>query len=189
MTPLPAGPFGCILADPPWAFRAWGGDRQLATSAKSAHYVTTDTVDLATIPVADSAAKDCALFMWLMDSHVEEALALGKAWGFEFKTIAFIWSKAREHYDPVPGMGYWTRKQTEQCWLFTRGSPKRLSKGVEQIIHCPRGAHSAKPERQYERIEALVGGPYLELFARTSWPGWTAWGNQTGSRDGSLFAA
>jgi N6-adenosine-specific RNA methylase IME4 len=85
-------------------------------------------------------------------------------------------------------MGYWTRKQTEQCWLFTRGAPKRLSKGVEQIIHCPRGAHSAKPEQQYGLIEALVGGPYLEMFARTTRPGWTAWGDQVGVRDSELLA-
>jgi N6-adenosine-specific RNA methylase IME4 len=187
--PTTAGGFGCILADPPWAFRAWSGDRQLATSAKDAHYVTTDTVDLATLPVASRAAPDCALFMWLMDSHFTEGLHLASSWGFEFKTCAFVWVKSREHYSPVPGMGYWTRKQTEQCWLFTRGKPKRLSKGVEQIIFCPRGAHSAKPDRQYERIESLVGGPYLELFARSQRPGWTAWGNEVGVRDGGLFAA
>ncbi|MEQ9449000.1 MAG: MT-A70 family methyltransferase, partial [Rhodospirillaceae bacterium] len=46
------------------------------------------------------------------------------------------------------------------------------------------GRHSAKPDEQYERIEALTGGPYLELFSRLSRPGWAAWGNQTGLRDG-----
>lgn len=183
---LPSGPFGAIYADPPWAFKAWGGDRQLATSAKGAHYETTDTVDLARLPILSVAARDCALLMWLMDSHVLEAIDLARAWGFEFKTIAFVWLKSREGYDPVPGMGYWTRKQTEQCWLFTRGKPKRLSKGVSQVIHCERGAHSAKPDRTYERIEALVGGPYLELFARTQRPGWSSWGLEVGIRDGSL---
>jgi hypothetical protein len=29
------------------------------------------------------------------------------------------------------------------------------------------------------RIERLVAGPYLELFARTTRPGWDSWGNQT----------
>lgn len=80
--------------------------------------------------------------------------------------------------DPRMSMGYWTRKQTEQCWLFTRGKPKRLSKGVRQVIRDPRREHSRKPDEQYARIEALVGGPYLELFARQQRPGWTSWGNQ-----------
>jgi N6-adenosine-specific RNA methylase IME4 len=26
----------------------------------------------------------------------------------------------------------------------------------------------------------LVDGPYLEMFARQTWPGWDHWGNQVG---------
>jgi N6-adenosine-specific RNA methylase IME4 len=189
---LPEGPFGCILADPPWTFNAFDGRHAKEATAKkwglaAVHYGTEDMANLLEIPVASVAAKDCALFMWVVDALMPQALELGAAWGFTFKTSAFLWMKSREGYSPVPALGYWTRKQTEQCWLFTRGSPKRLSKGVEQVIHCPRGAHSAKPDRQYERIEALVGGPYLELFARSARPGWTAWGNEVGIRDGDLF--
>jgi N6-adenosine-specific RNA methylase IME4 len=184
---IEGGPFGCVLADPPWAFRTWSGKNGTPHRGAHDHYVTTETMALADIPVAEACAPDCALFMWVVDSHLTEALDLGRAWGFEFKTCAFVWVKSRRGGWPVVGMGYWTRKQTEQCWLFTKGSPKRLGKGVEQLIHCPRGAHSAKPEIQYERIETLVGGPYLELFARTTRPGWTSWGNEAGARDGSLF--
>lgn len=174
----------CILADPPWAFRTFGGDNCTPHRSAEDHYITTPTAKLAELPVSDMAAKDCALFMWVVDSHFPDAIDLAAAWGFEFKTCAFVWVKSKLGGWPHVGMGYWTRKQTEQCWLFTKGSPKRLSKGVEQIIHCPRGAHSAKPERQYELIEALIGGPYLELFARTTRAGWSAWGNEVGIRDG-----
>lgn len=185
---LPPGPFGCILADPPWAFRTYSGKHCTPHRGAHDHYITTRTDALSEIPLAPVVAKDAALFMWVVDSHLEEAFQLGRAWGFEFKTCAFVWVKSKPGGYPHIGMGYWTRKQTEQCWLFTRGSPKRLGKGVEQIIHCPRGAHSAKPEQQYGLIERLVGGPYLEMFARTTKPGWTAWGNQVGARDDSLFA-
>lgn len=185
---LPDGPFGCILADPPWAFRTYGGKDQTPHRGDHDHYVTTKTATLKDIPVADTAAKDCALFMWVVDSHFDEALELGRAWGFGFKTCAFVWVKSKLGGWPHVGMGYWTRKQVEQCWLFTRGKPKRLGKGVEQIIYQPRGAHSAKPVEQYDKIEALVGGPYLELFSRSAQPGWTAWGNETGIRDGGLFS-
>jgi len=187
MSELPEGPFGCIYADPPWAFRTFAGDG-VPTQATDP-YNTMNAADLAGLPVASVAADDCALLMWVVDSNMPEALALGEAWGFKFKTCAFVWVKSRLGGYPHVGMGYWTRKQTEQCWLFTRGSPKRLSKGVEQIIHCPRGAHSAKPDRTYEQIEALVGGPYLELFARSARPGWSAWGDQVGIRDGTLLEA
>lgn len=185
---LPPGPFGCVLADPPWSFNTWAHDGQIACRTAASHYPTMTLEDMEDLPVRQACAKDAALFMWVVDAQFDEALRLGQAWGFTFKTCAFVWVKSKEGGWAVPGMGYWTRKQTEQCWLFTRGSPKRLDKGVQQIIHCPRGAHSAKPEQQYGLIERLVGGPYLEMFARTTKPGWTAWGNQVGARDNSLFA-
>jgi N6-adenosine-specific RNA methylase IME4 len=184
---LPAGPFGCILADPPWSFLTYGKKHTTPHRGTEDHYAVTETADLMTLPVRGIAAKDCALFMWVVDSHLPDALALADAWGFKFKTCAFVWLKSREGGYPKIGMGYWTRKQTEQCWLFTRGSPRRLGKGVRQVIHCPRGAHSAKPDEQYDRIETLVGGPYLELFARSTREGWSSWGNEVGARDG-LFA-
>lgn len=192
MIELPSGPFGAILADPPWQFTTRDGKPDsLPTSATrrhgSRHYSTTSTEDLMKLPVGDVAAKDAALFMWVVDSHFTQALELGAAWGFRFNTCAFVWVKSRgPQLNPVPGMGFWTRKQVEQCWLFTRGKPKRQSAGVEQLLYSGRGAHSAKPETQYERVEALVGGPYLEMFARITRPGWASWGNQVGVRDPSL---
>lgn len=186
MNDLPQGPFGCILADPPWAFKTFN-NKTGTTPHRGAedHYSVASFDDMARIPVERMAGKNCALFMWVVDSHLDEAMRLGEAWGFTFKTCAFVWFKARNQgIVPKVGMGYWTRKQTEQCWLFTRGKPARISNGVEQAIFCGRGRHSAKPDEQYERIEALVGGPYLEMFSRLSRPGWTAWGNQIGLRNG-----
>jgi N6-adenosine-specific RNA methylase IME4 len=40
-----------------------------------------------------------------------------------------------------------------------------------------------KPDEAYERIERLLPGPYLELFARQSRPGWDSFGNQPGLFD------
>ncbi len=77
------------------------------------------------------------------------------------------------------GMGYWTRQEAEICHLFKRGKPKRLSRGVRSVIRAPRREHSRKPDEQYDRIEALVEGPYLEMFSRQNRSGWTSWGNQT----------
>jgi len=46
----------------------------------------------------------------------------------------------------------------------------------------PRREHSRKPDEAYARIEALCGGPYLEMFARSPHPGWDAWGIEAGLR-------
>lgn len=175
---LPVGPFGCILADPPWAFKTYTGGTGTPHRSAEDHYPTTKTSDLMSIPVADVAAKNCALFMWVVDSHVPDAIELGRAWGFEYKTRAFTWRKLTKTGIAKIGMGYWTRKQTELCFLFTRGKPKRLDMGVREIIDAERREHSRKPDEQYERIERLVDGPYLEMFARQSRPGWSSWGNQ-----------
>lgn len=187
MTPLPEGPFGAILADPPWNFVTYSGESAVPTQA-SDPYQTMTLDELRALPVSSVAAPNCALFMWASGTHFDQAIDLGKAWGFRFiRGEVLVWVKAREHFRPNLGMGYWTRNGGEIAMLFARGKPKPLAHDVEQLIFCPRGAHSEKPAEQYERIERLVAGPYLELFSRASQPGWTAWGNEAGSRDG-LFA-
>ena len=77
-------------------------------------------------------------------------------------------------------IGSWTRSNPEMCLLATMGKPKRLSAAVRQLIVAPRREHSRKPDEVYERIEHLVGGPYLEMYSRTDRTGWDAMGNQTG---------
>lgn len=178
--PLPAGPFGVIYADPPWSFKSWSGKTGTPHRSANDHYITTETTALADIPVADVSAKDACLFMWVVDSHIDQAIDLGRAWGFGFKTKAFTWVKTTQTGVPKIGMGYWTRKQTEICLMFTRGKPKRLNMGVRELIMSPRREHSRKPDEVYGRIESLVAGPYLELFARNERAGWSSWGNEVG---------
>lgn len=193
---VPAGGFGLIMADPPWAFRTHDGrsrtPTQKAFREAEDHYQTTPTEELMQIPVADWAARDAMLLMWVVGSHLDAALDLGRAWGFQLKTDGFYWLKTKLRdadqidlfTDDVPppriSMGYYSRKQLEPCWLFTRGRPQRLSKGVRQLIIEPAREHSRKPEAIYSRAEELCAGPYLEMFARNERPGWTAWGNEVG---------
>lgn len=188
--PMVPGGYACILADPPWAFLTHSGNAVTPHRCADDHYAVMDMASLMALPVEQLAACDAALFMWVVGSHLADAITLAAAWGFAFKTDAFYWLKSRmidaDQIDlftgdvppPSMGMGYWTRKQAEPCLLFTRGRPARLSKGVRQVIVAPRREHSRKPDEQYARIEALCAGPRLELFARTQWPGWDAWGNQ-----------
>lgn len=188
---FPRNHFGCIYADPPWSFDAYSGDGGTPHRTAEDHYRTMKLADMAQLPVAEIAAPDCALFMWVVGSHLDQAIDLARAWGFTYKTDAFYWIKQRligaDQIDmftgdiPAPrmGFGYWTRKQVEPCLLFTRGSPKRLTKSVRQAIIEPRREHSRKPESARERIEQLVAGPYLEMFARTPRADWSLWGNET----------
>jgi len=172
MTALPSGNFGAILADPPWSFRTYSGKDTAPTRKSTGPYAVMSLDDIKALPVESAAAKDCLLFMWSVSHLQAAAYEVAAAWGFKPVSVAFVWDKGRM------GMGYWTRQEVEVCHLFKRGKPARLSKGVRQKITAPRREHSRKPDEQYERIEALCGGPYLELFARQSRAGWSSWGDQ-----------
>jgi N6-adenosine-specific RNA methylase IME4 len=98
-----------------------------------------------------------------------------------------LWEKLNPWGDGFhEGMGKWTRANTEPCLLATRGAPFRLNTDVDQLLVAPRGRHSAKPEEARDRIERLVGGPYLELFGRARVDGWTVWGNEVGADAATL---
>jgi N6-adenosine-specific RNA methylase IME4 len=140
--------------------------------------------DIEALPVADLAADDCALFMWAVMPQLPEALAVIKAWGFEYKTCAFVWVKQTKDEERfATGMGYWTRANAEVCLLATRGTPQRLNADVHQVVASPRMEHSRKPDEVAARIERLVPGPYLEMFARRPREGWDVWGNQSNSEE------
>lgn len=179
---IPSGPYAAILADPPWAFRTYSGKHATPHRCAEDHYRTMDLPAISRLPVADCAAKNAALFLWVVDSHIDAGIELMAHWGFRFKTKAFTWLKLGKTGKPIMSLGYWSRKQTEICLLGTRGKPRRLSAGVGELIVAPRREHSRKPDEQYAKIEALVAGPYLELFARHRRPGWDAWGDQLEAR-------
>jgi N6-adenosine-specific RNA methylase IME4 len=168
-----------ILADPPWKFvtRSERGEGRSANQ----HY-RTDGLDLIkALPVAELAAPAAVLFMWMVDWCPAAALEVIEAWGFEHKTTAFTWAKQNESGEGWHmGQGYWTRANPEQCWLAVRrgGHPQRLYADVRQLIVAPVAEHSRKPDEIYERIERLVDGPYLELYARRERDGWMSWGDE-----------
>jgi N6-adenosine-specific RNA methylase IME4 len=183
---LPREHYGAILADPPWAFQTYSGPAIPTTAMQ--HYETMSIADICELPVGDRAAKDAVLFLWVTWPTLGQAWRVIEAWGFEYKTCAFSWMKAdatqielfSQDMTAVAGMGYWTLSNSEVCLLATRGRPKRLKADVRQGIITPRREHSRKPHCVHERIERLVAGPYLELFARAERPGWTVWGDEVG---------
>ena len=186
MTALPPGPFSVILADPPWAYKCFSNAGEARSASQ--HYQTMSLADIKALPVADVAAKDSHLFMWVTGPHLRQAFEVIDAWGFKYSSVAFTWVKLTRRAPTMfldknsfhVGMGYTTRKNSEYVLLGRRASPKRLSKAVRELIIAPVREHSRKPDEAMARIEQYAAGPYLEMFARTDRGGqWTAWGNQT----------
>ena len=68
------------------------------------------------LDVAGLAHPDSILWLWTTNHHIEQALAVVRAWGFQQRTI-LTWAKDRM------GMGDWLRGQTEHCIMAVRGQP------------------------------------------------------------------
>lgn len=164
-----------IYADPPWQYECG----KVQGAAKN-HYSTMSIDDLCALPVEDLAENDCVLFMWATFPKLPEALQLIKAWGFQYKTVAFVWLKQNpKSLTWFYGLGFWTRGNAEICLLATKGKPKRRSPKVHQFIIAPRERHSKKPDITRDKIIDLVGDlPRVELFARQKIDGWDSWGNE-----------
>ena len=183
---LPNRRFDIIYADPPWHYN---GKMQFDKTGKSIEqidlskkifissaafkYPTLKLDDLKAIPVCRIAKDDCLLFLWTTNPHLAQAVDLGHSWGFEYKTVAFVWDKM--NHNP----GQYTLSNCELCLLFKRGRiPKpRGARNIQQLIRTPRSDHSSKPIQVARAIETMFPTQKrIELFARRPLKGWTAWG-------------
>lgn len=176
MIPFPAGEFPIVYADPAWAYR----DAKTRGAAEK-HYRTMSTAELCALPVPALAAPDAVLLMWATWPTMIDALRVGAAWGFEYKTAGFVWVKTTaDGKRPAFGMGHYTRANSEPLLLFRRGKgTKRVNASVRQVVFAPRGRHSAKPPEVRDLIVSLFGDvPRVELFARERAPGWASWGDR-----------
>ena len=173
--------YNVIYADPPWRYEVYS-KKGLGRSAES-HYPTMHLEDICSLPVGELADKDCALFLWVTIPCLREGLQVLQAWGFTYKTIAFVWVKQNRKADSLcGGMRYWTRSNVEFCILPTKGHPRRQDAGVHQVVISHIEEHSKKPQEVRDRIVQLMGDvPRIELFARQKVPGWDAWGNEVKS--------
>jgi N6-adenosine-specific RNA methylase IME4 len=192
----PPGGYRVLYADPPWSFATYS-DKGKGRSAE-AHYDCMSLDAIKALPVRELAADDAVLLLWATDPLLQRAFEVIEAWGFAYKTVGFYWVKLNRaratgptftEADFFTGLGFWTRANPEPCLLATRGRPRRRAGDVRRLLVAPRREHSRKPDESYARIEALAEGPYLELFARSSRPGWDGWGLERGlfdRRDGAV---
>lgn len=169
--------YNIIYADPPWSYK----DKALAGNRGACcKYSVMDTKGICDIPIRDIAADDCVLFMWVTMPKLNECFEVIKAWGFEYKTCAFVWIKQNKKSNSLFwGMGRWTRANAEICLIATKGKPKRVAANVHSVVMTPIEEHSKKPNEVRNRIVSLCGDmPRIELFARQSVKGWDCWGNE-----------
>lgn len=133
---------------------------------------------------AENLRGGAACFLWATFPNIAEGIKVLEAWGFQYKTAAFVWvKKNRKNGGNFWGMGAYTRANAEVCLLgISPGFKARervRSHKVHQIIEAPFEGHSKKPDETRRRIVELLGDvPRLEMFARQRAEGWDAWGNE-----------
>ena len=172
-----------IYADPPWKF----GNRSYQDNGRKPiepdeHYPIMNTKQICELDVEKIADKNSALFIWTTDAHLPDCLKVIEAWGFEYRTIAFVWLKKYKSWINCVLTAPWTLKSTEICLLGIKGSPKRKINNIRAFVEAERTVHSRKPEEVRKRIEKMFGEvPKIELFARQKTEGWDVWGNEVES--------
>ncbi|MBQ4269466.1 MAG: modification methylase [Clostridia bacterium] len=183
---LPNKKYQVIYADPPWDY---GGkmqydkttiksenenfEREIFISSATFKYPTLKLKELEQLNVKSIADDDCILFMWTTGPQMENAIKLGTAWGFEYKTVAFVWDKM------VHNPGRYTLSQTEFVLAFKRGKfpTPRGARNIRQLLSVHRGEHSVKPYQVIEGITKMFPQQNkIELFARNNYEGWDNWG-------------
>lgn len=179
LPPLPAGPFGTILADPPWRFTNRTG-KVAPEHRRLSRYDTMTLADICALPVADAAASASHLYLWCPNALLREGLEVLAAWGFAYKSN-LIWHKVRKDGgSDGRGVGFYFRNVTELILFGVRGSLRTGPAGRRQVnlFATRKREHSRKPDELYPIVEACSPGPRLELFARYPQPGWTVWGDE-----------
>lgn len=172
--------FRTLYADPPWQFQNRTG-KVAPEHKRLSRYATLPFADLKALPVAEFAAPKSHLYLWVPNALLPAGLELLAAWGFEYKTN-IVWEKVRHDGQPDGrGVGFYFRNVTELLLFGIRGTDNRtLAPGRSQVnlLRSMKREHSRKPDEIIPIIEACSPGPYLELFARGTRPGWAMWGNQ-----------
>ena len=181
-----------IYADPAWHYM-FGKTSSRYVDRK---YNCMTKEELCDLPIISISADNAVLLMWVTYPmgkdeqklnclhELDWAFDVIRAWGFEYKTVAFTWVKTNKNSMGLFwGMGYYTRSNPEICLLATRGNPlPRISHSVHSVIMSPVQEHSKKPSETRDRIIELFGDlPRIELFARRKVEGWSCWGNEVES--------
>lgn len=167
-----------IYADPPWDYKGQtqhNGKGGKDTGGAVKHYPCMKLRELKELNVPSICEDNSLLFLWTSSPHLNQAIELMEAWGFNYATVAFVWDKQKVN------PGFYTMSQCELVLVGKRGTiPKpRGSRNTRQLHSELRGKHSAKPKAIRDKIvEMFPTQTKVELFARENVEGWKAFGNE-----------
>lgn len=167
--------------------------------------------EICKLPVHKIAERNCVLFMWAtfptqfnqIDPSITSVGQVAKAWGFNYRTLGFLWIKTNSDGTTWHGVGAYAKSNPEPCYMFVRGDVGRLMKRkdgvqivtepkkklsvisnrVSSVVYDQRREHSTKPSIVRDKIVQLFGNvSRAELFARSPADGWDSYGFDLGTR-------
>lgn len=188
--------YRCISLDPPWPECGGGKSKRGADR----HYPVMSVSDIiSTVEQSEPVsllAPSCHCWCWVTDNYLEGGLRLMKALGFRYvRTLVWVKTCTDEdgrmafdgacttfnmHKALSIGLGQYLRGAHELALFGVRGEamvPAPADR-MPSVVFAPKGRHSAKPDAAIEVFERVSPGPRVEMFARSSRPGWHAWGNE-----------
>lgn len=191
--PAPGERFACAAMDWPSHFesRAPSANPQSVRSPQR-HYPTSDVDHMCTLNMREFLLPNAFVFLWMTGPHLVAGahLKMAKAWGLRVSSIVFVWIKTKGSFDmdllrrtPLleadlhTGTGFTTMANAEYVVLLRRGSPRKMTAGIRQVIISPVMEHSRKPDEFFRRAELYCAGPRIDMFAGAERPGWTSWGD------------
>lgn len=181
LAPLVPQAYGLVMADPPWNFATYSEKGE--EKSPQAKYQTMSLEQIAELPVADLADKDCLLWLWGTAPLLPQQIAIMGKWGFRYVTSG-AWVKTTKHGKIAFGTGYVLRNAHEMFLIGARGEPK-TSRSVRSVVMGPVREHSRKPDEAYAAAETLIQGVRrADLFSRQTRAGWEGWGNEATKFDG-----
>ena len=171
--------YDIIYADPPWDYGSRmksGPEKNFRYIHVTDHYPTMSGKELLDFgkKVKPICKDNCLLFLWVTGPYMEFSMKVINSWGFDFKTVAFVWDKQRVN------MGAYTMSQCEFVLVGKKGKiPKKELNNIKQFLSKKATTHSTKPEEVSDRIHSIFPNlDKIELFARRKKEGWDVFGNE-----------
>lgn len=171
----PVGEWAVIVADPPWPYEDTLDGSDQARGGLPYPPMTMDEICAMKIP----ASRDCALWLWVTNSHLIDGSAARvlREWDFEPKAL-LTWKKDRM------GAGRYLRNITEHVILAVRGKPMIEGESQINFLEAKSREHSRKPDEFFDLVERVCPSlSRLEMFSREPRKGWT-----TSGAEAELFA-
>ncbi len=189
--------YDILYMDPPWQFNKRSNTNTKFGGGAMAHYPTMTMKEIKALDYSKCLNDNALVYCWVTLAKLAECIDAITRDDIKLVATGFVWVKTNKLNDtpvkdkhlqitidgkyttPFYGVGNYTASNAEICLILRKGKMVKYDKKVSQIIISPREQHSRKPTEAYERLTTMYPTQNkLELFARTSYPGFDVVGNQ-----------